>query len=241
MPIIDPEKLTPIVHGALDEFYSRRLNKLSGLNLKKVLKRKNPYLYRAIGYATASDIVEELLKAYITSSDESIFGGSFFEKIALEASGGVKSLTDSIDVELRTDGSIKAYAVKSGPSVFNSQSKARQEQAFRECRRRLSTMQKYFEAIVGYSYGTKQSKKTKYSFKEIAGQAFWEDITGDPEFYLKLMRLMGDKPKEHLPAFLDAYSAALNRFVKEFIDDFCFDDGRINWEKLTVFNSGQRA
>lgn len=238
MPTLNPNKLKKIIHKALEEFYRRRLKNLSGLKLKTVLKRKNPYLYRAIGYVTASEIVEELLKAYITSSDEGIFGDAFFEKVALEASNGNPSMTDSVDVEIHTDKEIKAYAVKSGPSVFNAQSKTRQNQAFEECRKRLSKLRKHFEAIVGYGYGNKKSTKTKYNFKELAGQDFWTDLTGDSEFYLKLIQLMGDKPKEHLPAFRDAYSAALNRFVRDFIDDFCFEDGRIDWEKLVRFNSG---
>lgn len=241
MPIINSKRLEKIVHSALDEFYERRSNNIAGLKLEKVLKRKNPYLYRAIGYVSANEIVEELLKAYITSSDEGIFGDAFFEKVAEQVSDGHKSMTDSVDIEIHTESGIKAYAVKSGPSVFNSMSKTRQKQAFEECRKRLSKMRKHFEAIVGYSYGNKkQSEKSKMPFKELAGQDFWEYLTGDPDFYLKLITLMGDKPKEHLPAFLESYSAALNRFVRDFIKDFCFEDGRIDWEKLVEFNSGRK-
>lgn len=238
MSVINSKQLEQIVQDALDEFYERRINNINTLKLRNVLKRKNPYLYRAIGYVTANEIVEELMKAYITSSDEGIFGDAFFETVAEQVSDGHKSMTDSVDIEIHTQDGIKAYAVKSGPSVFNAQSKARQNQAFEECRKRLSKMRKHFEAIVGYGYGNKQSKKTKYTFKELAGQDFWEDLTGDSDFYLKLIRLMGQKPKEHLPVFQDAFSAALNRFVRDFINEFCFDDGRIDWEKLVQFNSG---
>lgn len=35
-----------------------------------------------------------------------------------------------------------------------------------------------------------------------------------------------------------AYSQMINKFTKEFTNDFCSDDGSINWEKLVEFNSG---
>lgn len=240
MPITDPEALKEIINQALDEFYRRRLKAIFGLKLKDVLKRKNPYLYKATGFTKAHEIVEELLKAYVTSSDEGIFGDAFFETVAKEASQGQKSLTDSVDLEIHAPNEIRAYAVKSGPAVFNSQSKARQNQAFEECRRRVNNLRVHFEAIVGYCYGNKKSRKTKYTFRELSGQDFWEDITGDPDFYLNLITLMGDKPKEHLPEFRDKYDAALNRFVREFTNEFCFSDGTIDWEKLVKFNSGRK-
>jgi hypothetical protein len=225
----------------LDEFYKRRTDKLSKLKLKTVLKRKNPYLYRALGYGTAPEIVGEILNAFITSSDEGIFGDAFFEQVAVAVSGGTKSLTDSVDLEIHADSGIKAFAVKSGTAVFNSQSKARQNQAFEECRRRLSKLRTHFEAVVGYAYGSKNPGMTKYTFREVAGQAFWEELTGDPEFYLKLINLMGTKPQEHRQQFDEIYNAALNRFVRDFIADFCLEDGRIDWVKLVRFNSAKKA
>ena len=34
-----------------------------------------------------------------------------------------------------------------------------------------------------------------------------------------------------------AWDAAINRFTAEFINDFCFPDGRIDWEKVVGFVS----
>ncbi len=240
MPIIESEKLETIICDALNDFYKRRLASIDKLKLNDVLKRKNPYLYRAIGYTKASEIVEELLRAYIISSDEGIFGGAFFEKVALESCDGHESGNDSIDIEIHLESTVKAIAVKSGPSVFNSQSKKRQDQAFKKFFKILSKVQKQFDPIVGYCYGNKKSSETKYIFKELAGQVFWEELTGDSEFYLKLIKLMGDKPQEHYPVFREAYGATLNLFLGKFINEFCFEDGRIDWEKLVKFNSGRK-
>lgn len=104
MPAIDPEALAKIITDALESFYKKRLQALNGLKLKKVLRRKNPYLYKAMGYEQATKIVEDLLKAYITSSDETIFGTEFFERVGLEVATkmgiGHKALSDSVDVEI---------------------------------------------------------------------------------------------------------------------------------------------
>ncbi len=59
---------------------------LEKLSLKRILRRKNPYLFRALGSEIASDIVQQILQAFVSSSDETIFGDAFFEPIALMAS-----------------------------------------------------------------------------------------------------------------------------------------------------------
>jgi len=226
----------------LDDFYSRRIQKVKTLRLGDALKRKNPYLYRAIGVQKASEIVEGLLMAYMSSSDEGIFGDAFFEPLAKFVSGGTVSPSEGVDVAIETETTYKAIAVKSGPSVFNSQSKRRQADDFKAVGNRLKKLQKMFDPIVGYGYGNKQQKKTSTAaFRELAGQAFWEEITGDPDFYLKIVRLMKNKPQEHLPTYREAWDAAVNRFTRDFTQDFCAEDGSIDWEKLVQYNSGKQT
>lgn len=143
----------------LDDFYSRRIQKVKTLRLGDALKRKNPYLYRAIGVQKASEIVEGLLMAYMSSSDEGIFGDAFFEPLAKFVSGGTVSPSEGVDVAIETETTYKAIAVKSGPSVFNSQSKRRQADDFKAVGNRLKKLQKMFDPIVGYGYGNKQQKR----------------------------------------------------------------------------------
>jgi len=238
--MIAPENLEAKISELLSDFYKRRIEKISGLKLKDTLKRKNPYLYRAVGIQKASQIVEEILIAYMSSSDEGIFGDAFFEPLAKFASGGVVSPSPGVDVAIETDSKYTAIAVKSGTSVFNSQSKAKQILEFQHLQRRLQKLQKQFDPIIGFSYGNKQQRIQSTAFyRELAGQAFWAEITGDEDFYLKIIQLMKNKPSEHLPEYRMAFDSALNRFTKEFIDDFCFENGIINWEKLVKFNSGR--
>lgn len=223
----------------LDDFYKRRIEKITTLRLKDTLKRKNPYMFRAIGTQKASEIVEGILAAYMSSSDEGIFGDAFFEPLAKFASQGIIAPSEGIDIALETSTIYRAVAVKSGPSVFNAQSKRRQLQDFKTLENRIRKLRKQFDPVIGYCYGKKkQQKKSDANYRELAGQTFWKEITGEQDFYLKIVRLMEKKPQEHLPEYKKQFGAAVNRFTKEFIDEFCLTDGTINWEKLVQFNSG---
>lgn len=238
--MIDRQVLEVKAAELLDDFYRRRTAKINELKLLDTLRRKNPYLYRALGISRASEIVEGILMAYVSSSDETMFGDAFFEPLAKFVSGGTVAPSEGVDVAIETDDTYQAIAVKSGPSVFNADSRKRQEENFQALEKRLRKLRKHFDPIVGYSYGRKQQRETSHSeFRELAGQAFWEEITGDPDFYLTIMALMRDRPEQHRAAYIEAYTAAVNRFTKEFVEQFCHDDGSIDWEKLARFNSGQ--
>jgi hypothetical protein len=239
--LLTSKKLERTVQDALNQFYARRLASFEKLNIKAVLKRKNPYLFRAIGINDPRALVEAVLSAYLSSSDEGIFGNTVFEPVAKDVSGGRKSITDSIDIELQVGSVTRAYAVKSGLAVFNNNSLRRQIDAFEECRRRLSG--RAFEAVVGYGYGNKTAvpKKGKKNFREVSGQAFWEEISGDRELYKKLLILIGRKADEHAAIYGKAFTAATDKLVEQFQNEFATADGRIDWDKLLVFNSGKKA
>ena len=229
------------VETCLEEFYKCRIAKLSTLNLKDALKRKNPYLFRAIGVESPVELVSQLLGAFMSSSDESIFGNTFFEPLARLISGAATAGGEGADIILEDAVTYKAIAVKSGPSVFNAQSRRRQNQDFMSLRSRMLKLQKHFDAVVGYCYGKKQSTKKASNtiFRELAGQAFWEELTGDADFYLKIIKAMKNKPAEHKTVFLEEWENALNRFVHDFTDNFCTSKGAIDWDKFLLFNSGK--
>lgn len=46
------------VENNMGTFHSKRLQNLEGLKLKRVLQRKNPYLFRAKNILTAQDLVK---------------------------------------------------------------------------------------------------------------------------------------------------------------------------------------
>lgn len=242
---MNPSELEQLIRACLTEFYRRRIENLRTLRLKQVLKRKNPYLMRATGLRTASEVVEYLLQLHTQASDETIFGDAFVEPIALAVSRGHKSSAKGIDIEVETESSYKAIAVKSGPNVFNSSQTARMNDEFQELhnrlRQHLQKLGKQFEPILGCSYGKRNSlPTTRRRYRITAGQAFWHELTGDSEFYLKLIRLMRDYPEQQRKIYLEEWSKAVNRFTRELLNEFADEDGALDWEKIVRFNSGTK-
>lgn len=245
MPInnsYDENAVTQAIATALELFYGSLIEKIDGLDIKKVMKRKNPYLYRAKAMESASEIVESVLSAFVSSSEETIFGNCFFEPIAIAASGGNKALAEGIDIMIHDKeiNTIYAVAVKSGPSVFNADSKKRQEQNFNAAAKLAQQAKARYEAYIGYCYGRKKTtgRGTPKFYQELAGKEFWAELTGDEDFYKKIIRFMGTLPEQYVAAYKESYNKAANRLVREFSNSFCKDDGSIDWEKLVEFNSG---
>lgn len=239
---MNTEEVESLISRCLRDFYERRLQKVRELRLQVFLRRKNPYLFRALGIQKASEIVERVLADYISSSDETIFGEAFFEPIARLASGSKVSDAEGVDFVIESDDHISAVALKSGPYPYNASQKKRQSQEFLAVRSRLYKLHKQFDPILGHAYGRLTTEPTKDRiYRDRSGQAFWTEITGDADFYLKLVRLMKNEPAKHRREYAPAWDAAINRFTAEFIKNFCFTDGGIDWEKLVRFVSEEKA
>ena len=239
---MEKNELEALISRCLQDFYERRLQKVRELKLQVFLRRKNPYLFRALGIQKASEIVERVLTDYISASDETIFGDAFFEPIARIASGGKASDAEGVDFVTESDDRISAVALKSGPYPYNASQKKRQSQEFLAVRSRLYKLHKQFDPILGHAYGRLTTEPTKDRiYRDRSGQAFWTEITGDADFYLKLVRLMKDEPAKHRREYAPAWDAAINRFTAEFIKNFCFTDGGIDWKKLVRFVSEEKA
>jgi hypothetical protein len=246
---ISNEQLKAKVGTLLETFYKKRIEALGGLKLVDVLKRKNPYLYRATSSGNPTDIVEELLKARISSSDETIFGNEFFEPLAgwvasqayqHDPSVSVRVSSGSgVDIEIESDTKIMLIAVKSGTSVFNAQSLAKQKDQFNQARKRLMKVQKQFDPVVGYSYGRVKSKEA--AFRTLAGQAFWEELSGERDFYLRLVDAMEECSLVHAVVFKSEFDKAVNRFTRELLDEFADSEGQLDWRKIVAFNSSRNS
>ena len=238
----DEKEVIAAIANGLDNFYKSLIDKTNKLDIKKIMKRKNPYLYRAKALQNANDIVSSVLDAFVTSSEETIFGNCFFEPLAIAASGGSKALAEGVDImiEKKEENTIYAVAVKSGTSVFNADSKKRQEQNFAAAAKLAKQAKARYEAIIGYGYGKKRmsGKGVPKMYQELAGQDFWAELTGEEDFYLKIIQFMGELPEQYLEDYQKSYNNAMNRLLKQFTTEFCKDTGEIDWDKLVKFNSG---
>jgi len=226
----------------IGSFHSRRLTNLQELKLAKVLKRKNPYLFKAKNVLQAQDLVRLLLDAHLSSQEEAIFG-EFLEGLAVfvcrEVYKGRKSSTEGIDLEFEREGTRYIVSVKSGPNWGNSRQVAKMKDDFRRARRVLGTsgaQTSHLVAVNGCCYGRDESPN-KGDYMKLCGQRFWELISGSSDLYTDIVEPLGHTAKQRNEKFMEAYAGVVNQFTQEFIDNFC-DDGCINWHRLVQFNSG---
>ena len=237
---MDDVELQQLISDCLRDFHDRRLAGVQAKTLRQLVRRKNPYMIKALGNEMASEYVKALLEAHLSSSDESIFGDAFFEPIARIASGGKASEARGVDVVIETDSHIAEISVKSGPNPYNSRQFARQSDDFNELRGRLYKLGKIYDPVLAHSYGRRVGLPTQSRvYRVTSGQAFWEEFTGDSDFYLKLITLMHDEPLKYKERFAVEWAAVQNRFTKEFLEDFCFESGHVNWEFLVRYVSGK--
>ncbi len=74
MKQLNLKEITQYVEENIGIFHQKRIAGLNALKLKKVLGKKNPYLYKAKYILTAQDIIKSLTDAFISSQEETIFG-----------------------------------------------------------------------------------------------------------------------------------------------------------------------
>lgn len=242
LSIID---VTKFVEDNIGDFHQKRLSKVDSIKLKDVLKAKNPYLFKAKNVTSADEIIDGILSAFISSSEEGIFG-NWLERLAVfintEVYSGRKAAVDGIDLDFEKDGKRYLVAIKSGPNWGNDSQYKKLIDQFNTARRRLATSGASVETVCvnGCCYGKSNASsefKAKGNYYKMCGQRFWELISGDPDLYLKLIEPLGHEAFEKNEEFMESYNNLKNRLVREFLIDFMKDDGSIDWEKLVRFNS----
>ena len=245
MKPLQKEDVLLYVEKNIGIFHKKRLENLDSLKLKKVLRKKNPYLFRAKNIIKAQDLIQAVVNAFLSSSEEGIFG-DWLEGLAIfvneKVYGGRKSTTTGIDLEFENSGTRYIVSIKSGPNWGNSSQVKKMVDNFNSARKTLRTSgsNAKVSAVNGCCYGitTKKNRyKSKGDYDKLCGQAFWEFISGDSELYKSIIEPLGHKAKEKNDAFYKSYSKKINLFTLEFITDFCDDTGDINWDKLVEFNS----
>jgi hypothetical protein len=231
------------VEENIGEFHERRAASLQSLKLTQVLKRKNPYLFKAKNINDAHDLVKLILDAHLSSQEETVFG-EFLGTLAIfvcgKVFGGRKSSAEGIDLEFTRDGILYVVSVKSGPNWGNSSQIKRMVDNFKKAKRilRTSNNKANIRAINGCCYG-RENKSDKGDYLKLCGQEFWEFISGNSEMFVGIIEPLGYKAKKRNEEFFAEYSRILNLFTQEFMDDFCIN-GKIDWDKLVRFNSGTK-
>ena len=222
-------------------FHQKRIQSLDSLKLSQVLKRKNPYLFKAKHVLTAEQIIRGIVDAHISSSEEGIFG-DWLEGLAIfineKVYGGIKSGIIGIDLEFDKKGKRYIVNIKSGPNWGNSSQIEKMISDFNKAKKtlRTSNSQLNIVAVNGCCYG-KDNHPDKGVYFKYCGQSFWEFISGNNKLFIEIIEPLGHQAKEKNYDFTKSYSQMINKFTKEFTNEFCKDNGEIDWEKLVRFNS----
>ena len=241
---ISNTELDNIVNDAMKTYHASNLKKIKNITIKKLIGRRNPYLYRAqYSDIDSKELIKITLNDFITSSIETVFGNEVFEPIAIaitaKISNGQAAPVEGVDIVVQTTQKYTAYAVKSGTNPQNASAKKRQNEEFMKIQSRVAKVKKQFDPVVAYSYGNisdsrKSSTKSKI-YREIAGKEFWEEISGDPDMYQKISELIGNVNN---PNYQNEIANAENRLHNEFVKKgLNTTNGKVNWRKFTEFVS----
>ena len=226
------------------QFHQRRLESLNSLRLDDILKRKNPYLFKAKDLINAEDLVKSLVDAHLSSQEETVFG-AFFEQLAIFCSahsvGGRKSGIAGIDLEFEREGVLHLVTIKSGPNWHNASQLAKLRVDFQKARRTLNTSgaRREVRCINGCCYG--RINKDYGDCEKICGEAFWTLTSGEPNLFVDIVEPLGFQAKRHNDSFERQYGQVRTKFTAQFIEKYCDENFAIDWDRVVRFNSGVPA
>ena len=240
---LTPDDLKKYVKDNIELFHANKLKKLKGLKLKALLKKKNPYLFKAKDLDVASDLVKSVLDAYLSSQEEGIFG-NFLEGLAIfincKIFGGRKSSAEGIDLEFTKENIRYIVSIKSGPNWGNSSQISKMKDYFIRSQKILKQGHKgiHVQPVNGCCYG-RDNKPDKGEYYKYCGQKFWTFISDNEHLYKEIIEPLGYEAKQRNDEFMKNYAKVVNQFTSSFMESFCVN-GVIQWEELVRFNSSEQ-
>lgn len=242
MGTLDIGLVNEFVNENIILFHHNRLNALKKLTLSRLLK-KNPYLFKAKNLETAGGLVESLLTAFLSSSEEKIFG-DFLEDLAIfiaqQTANGRKSSASGIDLEFEREKIHYIVSIKSGPNWGNSSQHKKLADDFNTAKRVLQQSQFGInvQPVLGICYGKTKTTFTKQNYMKVVVQNFWYLISQNKQLYVEIIEPIGYRARQHNQDFVTERAKITNQFTKQFIEQYCNEVGTINWEKLVAEKCG---
>lgn len=240
-----------ISEKVMKPFYETRLKKLNALTISRIMKRKNPYLFKAKNIQTAEELVRYILDAFLSSQEETIIG-NLMEELAVYVCSKIfngykaeQGKFKSVDLIFQRKEKIYIVGIKSGPFWGNKDQKDRMKTNFKNAKKILKNMGESSKiiAVNGCMYGKdknpyKVDKKDKdKSYYKYCGQEFWELITGDSNFYQRIIVPIDKEAKKRDENYRKSYYAKINELTKDFSQNYLTTGGQIYWEKIIDFVS----
>jgi Type II restriction endonuclease EcoO109I len=233
-----------VADNVKSNFHDKRLAKIEALKLKTLLSKKNPYLFRAKAVVSAPQMVEQILDAYLSSQEESIFG-TFLESLAIficsEVYSGVKPASINLDLDFSRDGQRYLVCIKSGPNWGNSSQISQMVADFKRARKIIG-VKPHVQMVNGCCYG-KDSRpyKTNGDYIKLCGQDFWFLISNDASMYHEIVEPLGHLAKQRNDEFAESYGRVITLFTKQFTEEFCTLEGAIDWPRIVDLASQSKT
>lgn len=239
-----------LAEHVITPFYETRLNNLKQLHLSSVLKRKNPYLFKAKNIEIAGELVKSIVDAFLSSQEETLFG-NLLEGFAVYLSstlyGGFKSNRKSLDLEFERGGVYYIVGIKSGTNWGNSDQINTMKRNFKIARQSLKEngVATPIVAVNGCIYGKernplKTDSDPDLAYYKYAGQDFWQFLSGDEQMYQQIIAPIDAQARQKDETFRAAYAAKINEMTVEFTADF-MTNNLIDWSKFVDYVSKREA
>lgn len=246
---LDLRDVIEYVENNIGTFHAKRLQKIESLKLSTVLRRKNPYLFKAKHVLTAEALVRTVLDAYLSSQEETLFG-DFLEGVAVFVCGKVydgkkpsTSYLEGIDVVFENGGKVYIVEIKSGPHWGNASQIKKMMLNFANAKDILKEVYPSVEiiAVNGCCYGVEPNPIQKEgAYWKLCGQDFWRFISNNDELFVEIIEPLGHQARARNEEFDQAYAMIVNRFTLQFGNEYCLPNGMIDWERLVRWVSEWR-
>ncbi|MCY3836063.1 MAG: PmeII family type II restriction endonuclease [Anaerolineaceae bacterium] len=223
----------PEIHTTLEGFSSKLRKKLKE-QPEKIIRRKNPFLYRVrhSENASASDLAASIVDAFLSSSEETMFGDvleSLSIIICRHAKSGRKSGIENIDLEFdQADGSRALVQVKSGENWGNSSQRKTLVEKFGRATRVLRQGGIRARCIEGCCYGSSRHVHREYH-EILVGDVYWKEISDWSGTSQAILTIIGEHADNGLHA---PRREARDNILQYFSEQNLLSGHSINWNRL---------
>ena len=221
------------VDARVKDFTSKLKKKLCE-SPEKIIRRKNPFLFRIRAASNVQTLADMVINAYLSSSEETMFG-YVLEDVAIaickNAKNGRKSGIRNIDLEYDCGDTRTIVQVKSGGNWSNASSRRTQAGEFKKATAVLRQGGRGLNVrcIEGICYG-KSEIKDEGSHLRVVGRCFWEEISDWNGTADAVMELLGKHAGNGLNRAQEKAHDRMVCFLRD--SEIVRDDNIIQWEKL---------
>ncbi len=241
MTRLEKTKIEKFIRSSATKFQRRKLEKLKNISAKTIVKKIDPYLLNLSDVSTKLKWSTLNLDRIMVASEETL-KGDMYEEIAFfiaKIRFKAKKTTGYLDLIIPKD---KLYIteIKSGPNWGNSSQWESLINRFNKVKEELSKGSQEVQPLLGICYGSLYNSCGRNGILELRGQAFWEFLTDESNFYMTLAQNLKAGSEKYIGQYRIKRNMTINRLATE-IQDFCLPNGELNKELILQYSSAKEA